>query len=131
MWFLKVASIVAVVEKMGIRVEWIGRVSGEISARNLELLREAWLLWIQFEELQEEMEGVEQRLTELDMKMSHMNFSYDSIENHEIQVEKEKSEIVMLYILFEWMINFRLIIQFLFCTLSIFEYLVEWNELTQ
>lgn len=77
------------------------------------------------------MEGVEQRLTELDMKMSHMNFSYDSIENHEIQVEKEKSEIVMLYILFEWMINFRLIIQFLFCTLSIFEYLVEWNELTQ
>lgn len=91
---------------MGIRVEWIGRVIGEISARNFELLREARLLRIQFEELQEEMDGVGQRLTKLDIKMSHMNFSPDSIENHEIQVEKEKSEIVMLYILFEWMINY-------------------------
>lgn len=51
----KVTSTVTVVENIGILVEWIDRVIREINAKrdHFELLHEARLLRIQFEELQE------------------------------------------------------------------------------
>lgn len=51
----KVASTVAIAEKMQIRVKWIDKVIGEIGVRrdHFELLRVAWLLRIKLEKLQE------------------------------------------------------------------------------
>lgn len=48
----KVASTVTLVEKMGIHVEWIDRLI-DAKRDHFELLHEARLLRIQFEELQE------------------------------------------------------------------------------
>lgn len=50
---LKVARIVAPTKKMGIQVRWIDKVIREISAKrdNFELLCEARLLRIQFEDI--------------------------------------------------------------------------------
>lgn len=63
-------------EKMGIRVEWLDRVIREIGATkdHFELLRETRLLRIQFKELQKQMDKAGRRVAELDTEMSHKNF---------------------------------------------------------
>lgn len=65
----KVVSTIIAAEKVGIRVEWIDKVIGEIGVRrdHFELLREARLLRIQFEEFHEQMGRLGRRLAELDI----------------------------------------------------------------
>lgn len=83
--------IIVVAQKMGIWVEWINQVIRSIGVRgdHFELLHKARLSRIQLEELQKQMGRAGQRLVELDIQMSHKNFSSDLNENNKIQVVKE------------------------------------------
>lgn len=71
---------------MGIKVGWIDRVLGERGAKkdHFTLLRDARLLRVQLEELQQELDKEGQRLVEPNTEMLYMNFTSYSITNYKI-----------------------------------------------
>lgn len=75
--------MVATAAKMGIKVEWIDKVLGEIAAKryHFALLQEAWKLRKRIEELESEKEEAEQRLGGINIEMVYKDYSTHTMSN--------------------------------------------------
>lgn len=87
----KVVDTTDTTTKLGIKVECIDRIVCEIGVKrnHFTMLREARLLRVRLEELQEELEKVGRRLAELDIEMLYRNSTFHPITNYKIQIVKQ------------------------------------------